>query len=326
MTNMNSSSQDSRSNFSTLLSAQLSNTSQTIVVIFWALVTLTSLVSLSLSVYALNLWDRLPAADLSKHYPDMTVERLEFLSAYKDTVIETGLSLSNYAMIFSAARLIGGLALLTVSALLIRRYSNRPVAVLMAIFLSAFAAAGIWYNLLFDWAVSIVPWMEYPVQALGLLMWGGGAFAIYTFPDGRFVPRWMAWLVAAIIPLAFLLVLNIDIFLNPNTWPGLLYLLPNILFVGGALISILYRQQEAGHAQKRAMLWYVSGAVLLVVIYFINLAMTDVYYSITGQSLFQSNSAVLAYVLINEPLWYAIEVFFAVGLALSVFRGQLLEE
>jgi hypothetical protein len=46
---------------------------------------------------------------------------------------------------------------------------------------------------------------------------------------------------------------------------------------------------------------------------------------IAGQSLFQSNSAALTYVLLNEPIWFACESFFAMGLALSVFRDHLLE-
>jgi hypothetical protein len=52
---------------------------------------------------------------------------------------------------------------------------------------------------------------------------------------------------------------------------------------------------------------------------------TDVYYLIAGQSLFQSTNAGLAYVLINEPIWFACEIFFAIGVAFSVIRSHLLE-
>lgn len=77
--------------------------------------------------------------------------------------------------------------------------------------------------------------------------------------------------------------------------------------------------------QKQAMRWYVWGISLLVVAYFINLLVTDVYYLIAGHSLFQSISAGLTYVLLNEPIWFACETFFAVGVALSVFRDKLIE-
>ena len=46
---------------------------------------------------------------------------------------------------------------------------------------------------------------------------------------------------------------------------------------------------------------------------------------ITGNALFQSISAYLTYILLSEPLWFAFETFFAVGLALSVFRDKLIE-
>jgi hypothetical protein len=42
--------------------------------------------------------------------------------------------------------------------------------------------------------------------------------------------------------------------------------------------------------------------------------------------MFQRKRALLTYVLVNEPIWYALEMFFALGLALSVFRDQLLEK
>jgi hypothetical protein len=101
---------------------------------------------------------------------------------------------------------------------------------------------------------------------------------------------------------------------------------PNIVFVGGGLFAVLYRYRHTVEfEEKQAMRGYAWGISLFIVVYFINLLVTDIYYWIAGQSLFQSNSAGLAYVLINEPIWFACETFFAASLALSVFRGHLLE-
>jgi hypothetical protein len=102
--------------------------------------------------------------------------------------------------------------------------------------------------------------------------------------------------------------------------------LPNVLFIGGGLFAVIYRYRHAEFEQKQAMRWYFSGISLLIVVYFINLLLTDIYYWIAGQALFQSNSSGLTYVLINEPIWFACEVFFAVGLAFSVFRDDLMEK
>lgn len=306
-------------------SPRLSGISQKIAIVLWGLVTLTGLLSLSFSIYGLNLWDRIPATETIRYFPDMTPEGLQAHAVWQNIILETGISLSGYASIFSLARIIAGLSLFVVAFMLILRYSNHLMAVLMATVLSVFAAAGIWNNTLFGWAVPFAPWLSYPIQVLGWLLWCA-AIVIYTFPDGRFVPRWTLWLAILLVPLAFIMAFDIDIFLNPGNWPGLLYLSPNIVFVGGGLYSVIYRYHHTRNLeQKQAMRGYVWGISLLIIVYFINLLVTDAYYLTAGQSLFQSNSAALTYVLINEPIWFACETFFASSLAYSVFRKRLLE-
>ena len=307
-------------------SPRLSGVSQKIAIALWSLVTLISLLSLSVSIYSLNLWDRIPATETPRYFPDMTPEGVQLHADWQRTVIQTGLSLSGYASIFTLARLIGGLSLFVVGFMLIRRYSDHLMAVLMATVLSVFAAAGIWGNPLFGWAVTFAPWLSYPVQVLGWLLWCA-AIVIYTFPDGRFTPRWTLWLAILLLPLTFIMAFDLDIFLNPGNWPGPLYLLPHIIFVGGGLYSVIYRYRHAVEfEQKQAMRWYAWGLALLMVVYFLNLLLTDVYYLIAGQSLFQSNNAGLIYVLLNEPIWFACEAFFALGLAFSVFKDGFLKD
>lgn len=306
-------------------SPRLSGISQKIAIVLWSLVTLSSLLSLSFSVYSLNLWDRIPAAETIRYFPDMTPENTQLHADWQHAVLQTGLSLSGYASIFTLARILGGSSLFVVGYMLIRRYSNHLMAVLMATVLSVFAAAGIWNNTLFGWGVSFAPWLSYPVQVLGWLLWCA-AIVIYTFPDGRFTPRWTLWLAILLLPLTFLMAFDIDISLNPGNWPGPLYLLPNIVFIGAGLFAVLYRYRHAlEFEQKRALRWYVWGISCLVVVYFLNLLVTDIYFWIAGQPLFQSTGAGLAYVLINEPIWFACEIFFAIGVALSVFQNKLLE-
>jgi hypothetical protein len=306
-------------------SPRLSGVSQKIAIFLWGLVTITSLLSLSFSVYRLNLWDRIPAADAIRYFPDLTPDGVQSHTEWQNTVLQTGLSLSGYASIFTLARILGGLSLFVVGFMLIRRYSDHLMALLMATVLSVFAAAGIWNNTLFAWSLSFAPWLGYPVQVLGWLLWCG-AIVVYTFPDGKFTPRWTLWLAILLLPLTFIMAFDIDISLNPANWPGPLYLLPNILFIGGGLFAVIYRYRRAAELEKRqAMRGYVLGISLLVTVYFINLLLTDVYYLIAGHSLFQSTSTGLTYVLLNEPIWFACEAFLAVGLALSIFRNNLME-
>jgi hypothetical protein len=254
----------------------------------------------------------------------MTPEGIQALAVWQDTILETGLSLSGYASLFTLARIIGSLSLFVVGFLLIRHYNDHLMAVLMAIVLSVFAAAGIWNNTLLGVGVPFAPWLGYPVQVLGWLLWCA-AIVIYTFPDAKFTPRWTLWLAILLLPLTFLIAFDIDSSLNPNNWPGPLYLVPNILFVGAGLYSVLYRYRHTvDFEQKQAMRWYVWGISSLVIVYFLNLLVTDIYYWIAGQSLFQSANAGLTYVLLNEPIWFACEILFALGLALSVFRNKLI--
>lgn len=121
-------------------SPRLSGISQKIAIVLWSLVTFTSLLSLASSIYSWNLWDRIPAAETHRYFLDVTPENVQLHADWKTTVLQTGLSLSGYASIFTLARTIGGLSLLVVGFLLIRHNSNQLMAVLMATLLSVFAA------------------------------------------------------------------------------------------------------------------------------------------------------------------------------------------
>jgi hypothetical protein len=308
------------------ISPRLSGISQKLAIVLWGLISITSLLSLSFSIYSLNLWDRIPAAESTRYFSDMTPTDVQIHANWQNTVLRAGFSLSGYALIFTLARIISGVSLFVVGFMLIRRYHDHLMAVLMATLLSVFAAAGIWSNPLFGWGESLAPWLSYPVQVLGWLVWCG-AIMSYTFPDGKFTPRWTIWLTVLLVPLTFILSFSIDIFLNPDNWPGPLYLLPNIIFVGGALFAVIYRYTRVVEPEKKqALCWYVWGISLLMIVYFVNLFLMEGYYWITGHFLLQSPGANLTYVLVNEPIWFACETFFAVGLALSVFRDKLLEK
>lgn len=311
--------------FSIARSPRLSGSSRKIAVSLWLLITVLSGMSWVLSLYALYLWDRVPAAEAPLYFPEMTSEGVQAHTNWQSTVFQAGFSLAGYSLYFLIARLIAGLALFLVSFWLIFRYHDHLMALLMAILLSLFAAAGIWGNTLFGWAVEIAPWINYPSQLLSWLLWCG-AIVPFTFPDGKFTPGWTVWLAALLIPLTFLSAFGIDIFLNPANWPAPFYLLPNLFFIGGALLAVIYRYaRTASSEQKQRLRWYTIGLSLLVGIYFANLFLTDIYYMLAGRSLFNDNAAALIYVLLNEPVWFACETFFVVGLALSVFRDRLLE-
>lgn len=303
---------------------RLSGLQQKIMVGIWLLITITSVVSLAISVYSLNLWDRVPADELFPYFTDLSLAEMLDHMAYQDAVEKAGFSLSGYALIFTTVRLIAGLSLLLVSFLLIRRYSDHLMAMLMATLLSILAAAGIWGNPLFGWAVWIAPWMSFPTELLGWLLWCG-TIVIYTFPNGRFTPRWTMWLALLLVPLTFFIAFGVDIFLNADNWPEPFYLLPNLVFIGGALFTVLYRYTRLpSDGQKQAMGWYMIGLSLLIGFYLVDLLFMYIYYFVTGDFPLQTMRDILIYVLVKEPVWFALETLLAIGVARSIFRDKVL--
>jgi hypothetical protein len=295
-------------------------------IIAWGLITLASLVSLALSVTSLNVWDRVPAAQQSRYYPELTAQDIKSHTDYQNVVLQAGFSLTGYAFLFSALRVVGGLALFVVGFLLVKRYSDRLMTVLMATLLSVFAAAGLWGNTLFSWGVSLAPWMQYPAALLGWLLWCG-LIVLFVFPDDRFTPRWTLWLALLLVPLTLFLAFDFNFFLNPGHWPNPLDLLPNVLFIGAGFFAILYRYgHTADPDRKRRLRPYVLGLSLLMGVYYVDFLMNEIYFRVVGQPLIRGLQAGMTYVLVYEPVWYALQIFFAIGLAVSVFRRRLLED
>lgn len=307
-------------------SLQLAGARRVTAILAWGLITLVSLLSFAISVYSLNVWDRVPAAQTAHYFPEMTAQDVQNHADYQNVVLQASFSLSGYAFLFTTARIVGALALFVVGFLLLRRYSHSLMAVLMALFLSVFAAAGIWGNPLFSMGVAMAPWLQYPVALLGWLLWCG-LIVLYLFPDGRFTPRWTLWLAVLLVPLTFFLAFNIPIFLNPDNWPYSLDLLPRIVFIGAGLFAILYRYGKIVEPQKKRRIRpYVLGVSLLMAAYFVDLLINEIYFRLAGQPLIQGFKAGMTYALIYEPVWYALQVLFAAGLAVSVFRNRLLED
>jgi hypothetical protein len=186
-------------------------------------------------------------------------------------------------------------------------------------------AAGMWNNPLFSWTTANAPWMTIPSQILSALLWFG-LIMLYAFPDGHFTPRWTLGLALLLIPLTISLVFSLNFFLNPDTWPGPLPLLPNLIFVGVAFFSVQYRFAHiTDPIRKQKLKGFVWGTTLLITLYFILFLMNDVYFTLTGQALIQQTRGVVIYILISEPLWFVLEIVFTLGMARSIFRDRLFE-
>jgi hypothetical protein len=305
---------------------QITGVWQKVAIFIWSVLFLLSLLSCILSIASLNTWDRFPAADQPRYFPDITQEVIGIRTTFQNEVLGLGFSLPVFAYLLSAFRLIGSLALFILSAMIVRRCSRMLMAMLFAALMAVMGAAGMWNNPLFPWATSQTAWMTIPTQILGALLWFG-LIMLYAFPDGRFTPRWTVALAVLLVPLAISLVFDLNFFLNPGTWPGPLPLLPNLIFIGVAFFSVLYRYAHtADPLRKQKLKGIVWGTALLMALYFILFLMNDVYSTLTGQALIQQTRGVVIYILISEPLWFVLEVVFALGAARSIFRDRLFEK
>jgi hypothetical protein len=290
----------------------------------WSVVFALSLLCAVLSIASLNIWDRVPAGEAYAYFPSLDPDFVASKTAFQKEVIDTGISLAAFANVLTAFRIIGGLALFILSALLIRRYSRSLMAVLFGILLAVMGAAGVWQSPLFSWSTLLADWMVIPAQILNLLLWMGLVF-LYAFPDGRFTPRWTVGLVVLLIPIVIAQVFDLPVFFNPAAWPDLLALLPNLVFIGAALFSMLYRYRKEESGQKTRLSGLVFGIALLLCLYFILYFINTVYPVLTGQDVFTTGRDIVLFILISEPLWYLGELFFMMKTAQSLFTKRLFE-
>ena len=301
---------------------RLAGMSRRIGIGFWAAIWLISLVAFLLAIYIWYLWDRTPANEVLRIFP-AAQEGLQAHTDYQNAISQLGLTLPFYATLFVALRLLSGAPYFLLSYLIIRRRSDRLMAVLFAMFLPVAGAAGRW--IMANWLVlpGTYPWMQIPVTLLTFIL-DCSVILFYAFPDGRFVPRWTRWFAAAAILVNFLRDITISSPLNPNNLPGILSTLPVRILLGAGVFAQIYRYRHDSNAvQKQQIKWVLAGSLLLALLYFVHFFLFDFYFSLTGKSLIQTPLQSLISELILEPAWYAGQFIFAVCIGISVFRNRL---
>lgn len=121
------------------------------------------------------------------------------------------------------------------------------------------------------------------------------------------------------------MIFDLPVFLNPGTWAEAPALLPNLIFIGAAFFSILYRWARAEPAQRGRLRKFVLGGSLLMILYFSMYLFDDVYPTLSGQTPLATMQAVVIYVLVSEPLWFVAELIFAIASSQAILRDGLLE-
>lgn len=103
-----------------------------------------------------------------------------------------------------------------------------------------------------------------PIDVLGLL--GGVAISlVYTFPDGRFVPRFTRWLTLGWIAFSLVPVPIPGDAYPWNWWLFPPYTLVRLAFNGSLALALLYRYRcRATPVQRQQIKWVVFAAIILI--------------------------------------------------------------
>jgi len=225
-----------------------------------------------------------------------------------------GLSLHTYALAVFYLDLVASLAFLFVGAVIIWHRANTWMGPFVSFLLINFGSLG----LSISHANSL---QAAPTNSLDALASGIGmplsilaylcfAFFFFTFPNGRFVPRW-SWVLVSlwIVNFVFWTVPANSPF-NINNWPPLLQSLWLSIVFGGSLATQVYRYRRvASPVQRQQIKWLIYGfaPVLLLPICFALL-----------QMLFPS----LFWQAVTEPLYrfYYLPVPLCIGIAILRYR------
>jgi signal transduction histidine kinase len=291
----------------------------------WIVIFLLCLGVFTFSVYSIDLWFRTPYTELARIDPTTTAEDInQTIKPFQEEILKLGLTLDFYAHYFTALRIIAGLPYFIFSFLIILRRSDRLMALLFAMVLALLGSAGTWFNPLWEWIPDYFPWQPPLVNLLGALLFSG-VIIFYTFPDGRFVPGWTRWLALLVVPYAA--AANFapsDSPLNPFNWPGALNFIPTVIFIGGGVFGMVYRYRRYADAvQKQQIKWFVVGSALIVVNWFVDYSVWQIYPILTNDYLIQTGRQAVLWELGQDSTWYLAEFLFAVCIAISVFRYRL---
>jgi hypothetical protein len=93
---------------------------QKVAITAWAALFLFSLLSFVLSLICLNIWDRVPAVSLPQYFPDLNQAAIGARSTFQNEVLMMGFTLTSFALLLTAFRLVGGLSVFILSAVIVQ--------------------------------------------------------------------------------------------------------------------------------------------------------------------------------------------------------------
>ncbi|WP_246120338.1 sensor histidine kinase [Cohnella terricola] len=251
--------------------------------LFWVLAALfvIGVMAASYSDFASVLFQ--PCIDTTKvscNYLQIRDDQLPALAAY-------GFSLQGYGLYALACDNITTSIYIGTGLLIFWRKSTERVCLFVSLLLIVFGAFGMsLIHLVKDFPAPIAVM----IMLIALLQWPALGIFFYTFPDGKFVPRW-SWILIS------LFVIQIVFFMLPyphniDSWPPPLRALELIIVYGSAAATQVYRYFAVASSQQRQQIkWIAFGfgvsylsltAVNLLPSLFVSLDRPDSFFQLMG--------------------------------------------
>jgi hypothetical protein len=215
------------------------------------------------------------------------------------------------------------LAYLTIATLIFWRRPDDLMALLFAVFLITFVLSIIDISQLLEQSSAWLRWLSAGMGFLGELTF---PLCFYLFPDGRFVPRWIGWL----LPGWFLWGMSEYVFpanaLRSSSWYPLVEGVAFALGLGTIVISQIYRYHFVSTAaQRQQTKWVVFGMVPALLGFFAAGFVGFVVPNLLLPALTHQPSGTLPVVLsiIANGSIYLVLLLIPISLAIALMRYRL---
>lgn len=167
---------------------------------------------------------------------------------------QLGLSIQVFAILDLSAATLSVLVFVGTGIVIFWKKGNERAPWFFSLVLITFGVT--WPNTL-PILVEANPLFKLPVNIVDIIGFGTFFWLCYTFPDGRFVPRW----TRPIAILFLILVALIDFFpgtpLDLNTWPPVIMLIASLGFISTMLFAPVYRYRRVSSPSQRQQIKWV---------------------------------------------------------------------
>jgi hypothetical protein len=247
-----------------------------------------------------------------------------------DALDQLRLGAAGFETYFLILRIVASLPFFALALLLVRRRRDEVRVLLLAGFLLLLGIAGTWYVPFWGWGgwwlmtFAGQPFLNWAGNGLTFLLFTGAAIFALTFPDGRFVPRWLRWLAAAVTLLMFGEVFLPHTPLYWGNWPAPMNPLVPVGLILSVLYAILYRYRRvAGPIQRQQIKWVVIGFLLLAINYIVDFSVFELYPAITGDYPLEAGMQSVLWELGQDTLWYISQFAAGICIGFAILRRRL---